>query len=235
MESIQDIIDLNTELKQKSVEERLKLSYEIYGDDLVVTSSFQSQSVPLLHLISKHIPDVPIVFLDTGFHFPETISFKDDLTERFGLNVIEVTNKMGHANFKEKHGKLYKKDPDQCCYINKVEPLERALSNYEAWITGIRGDQTNERKKADFAQKLDNGITKICPILDWTNDDVWTYVQIYELPEHPLLEKGYLSVGCAPCTQPSQDGDERAGRWKGKGKKECGLHTNLGNENNGKT
>lgn len=216
--------------QELTVEERLKWAYDQYGDDLVMTSSFQSQSVPLLHLISKHIPEVPIIFLDTGFHFPETICFKEDLTERFGLNVIDVTNKMGHNKFQQQYGNLYKSDPDQCCYINKVEPLDRALSDYEAWITGVRGDQTEERKNADFVQVLDNGITKICPILDWTNDDVWTYIQIYELPEHPLLEQGYLSVGCAPCTQPSEDGDPRSGRWKGKEKRECGLHNSLGTD-----
>lgn len=218
------------EFQEIAVGERLRWTLDEFGDDLVMTSSFQSQSVPLLHLISKHIPEVPIIFLNTGFHFPETISFKEELTERFGLNVIDVTNKMGHTSFKQKYGKLYKSDPDQCCYINKVEPLERALGNYEAWITGIRSDQTEERKKSDFVQKLDNGITKICPILDWSNHDIWTYVQVYELPEHPLLEEGYLSVGCAPCTQPSQDGDERSGRWKGEDKNECGLHGELGKD-----
>jgi len=223
-------IKKTSEFADLSVEDRLKFAYEKFGNDLVVTSSFQSQSVPLLHLISKHIPKVPVIFLDTGFHFPETIAFKDQLVKQFGLNVIEITNKMGHGTFKQEYGQLYKKDPDQCCYINKVEPLERALSDYKAWITGIRSDQTEQRKKADYIQQLDNGITKICPMLDWTNHDVWTYVHINELPEHPLLEKGYLSVGCAPCTQPSEDGDARSGRWKGQGKNECGLHNKLGKD-----
>lgn len=226
MESKVNKIDFD----KRSVEDRLRWAYEYFGEDLVVTSSFQSQSVPLLHLISKTIPEVEIIFLDTGFHFPETISFKEDLTQRFGLNVVDITNKMGHSSFMKQYGNLYKSDPDQCCYINKVEPLERTLSNYKAWITGIRSDQTEERKKADYIQKLDNGITKICPILDWTNHDVWTYVQIHELPQHPLLEKGYLSVGCAPCTQPSQDGNARSGRWSDSAKNECGLHNSLGQE-----
>jgi phosphoadenosine phosphosulfate reductase len=224
MESKVNQIDFN----KLSVEERLSWAYDYFGKDLVVSSSFQSQSVPLLHLISKTIPEVEIIFLDTGFHFPETISFKEDLTSRLGLNVIDVTNKMGHGTFKKQYGNLYKSDPDQCCYINKVEPLERVLSNYNAWITGIRSDQTEVRKRADFIQELDNGITKISPILDWTNHDVWTYVQIHELPQHPLLEQGYLSVGCAPCTQPSQNGDARSGRWNDSSKNECGLHNSLG-------
>lgn len=224
MESKVNQIDFD----ELSVEDRLRWACEYFGEDLVVTSSFQSQSVPLLHLISKNIPEVEIIFLDTGFHFPETISFKEDLTEQFGLNVIDVTNKMGHSSFKKQYGNLYKSDPDQCCYINKVEPLERALSNYKAWITGIRSDQTEQRERADYIQKLDNGITKICPILDWSNHDVWNYVQIHELPEHPLLEQGYLSVGCAPCTKPSQNGDARSGRWRDSAKNECGLHNSLG-------
>lgn len=216
-----------------SVKERLIWSYNEFRDKLAVTSSFQSQSVPLLHLISKYIPSVPILFLDTGFHFPETIAFKEKLTQRFNLNVIDITNKMGHGAFRQNYGKLYKTDPDQCCYINKVEPLDRALKDYKAWITGIRGDQTEERKNSSYIQKLNNGIVKICPILDWSNNDVWTYVQIHELPEHPLLEEGYLSVGCAPCTQPSQEGDARSGRWNNKNKTECGLHNSLGKSDNG--
>jgi len=222
------LVSKDTDFPKLTVKERLKWALERFGNDLVVTSSFQSQSVPLLHLISKHVPEVPIIFLDTGFHFPETISFKEKLTERFGLNVIDMTNKMGHKKFKQRHGELYKRDPDQCCYINKVEPLDRALNNYKAWVAGVRKDQTEQRKKADYIQELDNGITKICPILDWNNHDIWTYIQLNELPEHPLLEQGYLSVGCAPCTQPSEDGDPRSGRWQGKQKRECGLHNNLG-------
>lgn len=219
--------------QELSIEERLKWALGRFGDDLVVTSSFQSQSVPLLHLIAKHVPEVPIIFLDTGFHFPETISFKEELTERFGLNVVNVSNKMGHSNFKQQHGELYKKDPDQCCYINKVEPLDRALRKYGAWIAGVRGDQTEERRKSDYVKQLDNGITKICPILDWTNHDIWTYIQLYELPEHPLLEQGYLSIGCAPCTKPAKDGDPRSGRWQGQQKRECGLHNSLGKGEDG--
>lgn len=216
------------DFEQRPIKERLIWAHEHYGDDLVATSSFQSQSVPLLHLISRHIPSVPILFLDTGFHFPETIAFKERLTEQLSLNVFDVTSKMGHKKFKQKFGALHEEDPDLCCYINKVEPLERHLEKYEAWITGIRGNQTEERKETGFIQKLDNNITKICPIWDWTNHDLWTYNHLHGLPEHPLLEQGYLSVGCAPCTQPTTDGQTRSGRWPERNKTECGIHSSLG-------
>lgn len=217
-------IDFN----KSPVEERLVWAYQNYGDELVITSSFQTQSLPLLHLISKHIPKVPILFIDTGFHFPETIAFKEQLTELFSLNVIDITNKMGHEKFGREYGNLHETDPDLCCHINKVEPLERHLANYKAWLTGIRGQQTEARKKATFIQKMDNGTTKICPLWDWTNHDVWMYIHLNGLPEHPLFKEGYLSVGCAPCTQPAKNGEARSGRWAGKGKTECGIHSTLG-------
>lgn len=220
-----NINELSETLSNKSTIEVLLWAENKFGKELVVTSSFQTQSIPLLHLISEYIPKTQIVFLDTGFHFPETLSFRDRLIEEFGLNVKSITNKHGHQAFLSKFGQLYKKDPDLCCRLNKVEPLNRELRGYRAWITGIRRDQTQNRKNTPIIELQKNGIYKIAPIVQWTRHDVWTYIHRNNLPEHPLLAKGYLSVGCAPCTQPSYGGDERSGRWRGSQKTECGLHT----------
>ncbi len=194
---------------------------------LVMTSSFQTQSVALLHILSRARPEIPVIFLDTGYHFPETLAYRDDLVARFGLNVQDVRPATSQAEQGRQHGDaLYRRDPDLCCYINKVEPMQRALRDLDAWMTGIRRDQTAHRASAQPVELLADGRVKVNPLVAWTHKDLWTYINRHELPAHPLFSQGYLSVGCAPCTQPvGTDGDERAGRWNGSGKTECGLHT----------
>jgi phosphoadenosine phosphosulfate reductase len=219
----------NRKLRQWSAPERLEWSMQVFDRNaLVATSSFQTQSVPLLHLISRAAPELTIVFLDTGFHFPETLQFRDRLADEFDLEVRSVTNELGHEEFRRKHGALYRSDPDLCCYMNKVEPLERVLEPKQGWVTGIRRDQTEARRNADILQTSDkgDGTLKICPIVDWSADDVAEYRDTHDLPEHPLTSEGYTSIGCAPCTQcPGDDADdERAGRWADSDKTECGLH-----------
>ncbi|WP_251923643.1 phosphoadenylyl-sulfate reductase [Salinibacter ruber] len=216
-------------LEGASVETVLQWTWNTFGDDAAATSSFQSQSVPLLHLISQHVPDLPILFLDTGFHFPETLEFRDQLIEEFGLNVRSPEPRLGHDGFREKYGKLHQRDPNMCCYLNKVEPLEDAMKEYDAWVSGIRRDQTKNRAGTPVLQREEDGTLKVCPMVEWTSRDVWTYIDEHDLPKHPLLEEGYLSIGCAPCTQAPGEGDgERGGRWSGSDKTECGLHTDFG-------
>lgn len=199
---------------------------------LAMTSSFQTQSVALLHILSRVRPDVPVVFLDTGYHFPETLAYRDDLIARFGLTVRSVRSAVPQSEQIRQHGDaLYRRDPDLCCYINKVEPMRRALRDLDAWISGIRRDQTTNRASADPVELLPDGRVKVNPLVAWTHKDVWTYINRHDLPAHPLFSQGYLSVGCAPCTQPVAAGDdERAGRWAGADKTECGLHTDALNE-----
>lgn len=212
-------------LDSASAQEILQWAVKVFGDQVAATSSFQSQSVPLLHLISKTVPELPIIFLETGFHFPETLELRDQLTEELGLNVRSVKTQMGHDGFQEEYGALYKKNPDLCCHINKVKPLDRALSGFDAWISGIRRDQSPRRSDTPVVSKESEELVKICPMVEWTNEEVWDYVDEHGLPYHPLLEDGYLSIGCAPCTRPVEDGeDARTGRWSGKEKTECGLH-----------
>jgi phosphoadenosine phosphosulfate reductase len=188
---------------------------------IAATSSFQTQSVALLHLIGQVRPDLPVIFLDTGYHFPETLAYRDQLVERFGLTLRVVrADKTLPAE-----QALYRRDPDLCCYVNKVEPMQRALRDLDAWITGIRRDQTAQRASAMPLEVVADGRIKVNPLVGWTRQDLWSYIHRYDLPSHPLFSQGYLSIGCAPCTIPVTGGDERSGRWAGTDKTECGLHT----------
>ncbi|MCD4687396.1 MAG: phosphoadenylyl-sulfate reductase [Anaerolineae bacterium] len=198
-----------------------------YMPALAATSSFQTQSVALLHIISQVAPQTPVLFLDTGYHFPETLAYRDQLMTGFGLTLRVVRPAIDQAEQMQQHGDaLYRRDPDLCCHINKVEPLQRALRDLGAWISGIRRDQTANRATAEPIEVLPDGRVKINPLVAWTHKDLWRYINRHDLPAHPLFSQGYLSVGCAPCTQPVSAGqDERAGRWSGSGKTECGLHT----------
>ncbi|RMD62200.1 phosphoadenylyl-sulfate reductase [Candidatus Parcubacteria bacterium] len=204
----------------------LRWAWDTFAPEIVATSSFQTQSVPLLHLIAQTVPALPVLFVDTGFHFPETLIYRDRLEKELGLAVKVVKPKQEHSAFLRTYGELYRRDPDMCCYVNKVEPLQRALQGVQAWITGIRRDQTSDRKRLRIVTRLDSGVYKICPMANWSRRDIWRYISAHHLPEHPLIADGYLSIGCAPCTRPiTADEGEREGRWPGQSKSECGLHT----------
>lgn len=219
-----DLTAANAELEGATAHEIVAWAHATYGEKLVMTSSFQTQSVPLLHVVSRVAPEVPVLFLDTGFHFPETLAFRDRLAEQLGLEVRNLRTELGHDGFLKRHGELHRRDPDQCCFMNKVLPLRRALEGVPAWISGVRRDQTPTRAGTPVVGQED-GRVKIAPMARWTERDVWAYLSDHDLPEHPLLAQGYLSVGCAPCTRPVAQGeDARAGRWPGRAKTECGLH-----------
>ncbi len=221
----QKIDELNARLEDESAEYILEWTWNNFNPKVAATSSFQTQSVPLLHIISNTIPDLQILFLDTGFHFSETLSFRDRLIEDFSLNVTNLTARMGHDGFRQQYGNLYKNDPDLCCYINKVEPLQRAKEDLDAWISGIRRDQTENRSDTPVISKQNDGTFKICPMVNWTKSDIDNYISENGLPTHPLSDEGYVSIGCAPCTRPAEGTEnERAGRWAGLDKTECGIH-----------
>lgn len=223
-----DITALNSQFETARPEDILDWAWQTFGSAVAASSSFQSQSVPLLHMISRRIPALPIFFLDTGFHFPETLAFVEELTRTFGLNLRILKAEMGHDGFRRQHGSLYHTNPDLCCYINKVEPLNKATDGLRAWISGIRRDQTDARRETPILSQRPDGLYKICPIASWTRRDVWQYIHHHNLPHHPLFAKGYMSIGCEPCTRPTGDReDERAGRWAGHMKTECGLHLDI--------
>lgn len=212
--------ELNLRLAQQSAEERLEWAWAAFAPLIVASSSFQTQSLPLLHMVSKLVPDLEICFLDTGYHFPQTIAFRDRVAERLGLRLRVL-----RPGSTSKVADLYHSDPDQCCFINKVEPMERALRGQRAWVTGIRWDQTATRRQAGFCERRKDGLFKIAPLLDWTSDDIAQYVRTHDLPTHPLTLLGFASIGCAPCTRAvASDEDDRAGRWSQLQKTECGLH-----------
>lgn len=185
--------------------------------------------MPLLHLISRHAPHVPVHFLDTGFHFVETLQFRDLVAERLSLNVITVESPVPKIAQRTTSGMLlWASDTDRCCHLNKTLPMEPVLQAADVWITGVRRDQSNVRAAFEFETPGPHGVTRLHPMLDWTRRDIWRYVADFDLPRHPLELLGYESIGCAPCTQaPSLDPDERSGRWHGQRKTECGLHTEL--------
>lgn len=199
---------------------------------LAIATSFQSSGMVILHMMNDIRPGLPILFIDTGFHFEETLAFKDEVVERWDLDLVELRGEHGSAERQtEIYGpKLYERDPDRCCAINKVEPLQPALENYDGWISGLRRDQSPLRAQTPIveAQLLRSGseILKVHPLARWTKQDVARYVQRHDVPTHPLLEKGFASIGCWPCTRAIGNGEaERDGRWSGFGKTECGIHT----------
>lgn len=219
--------ELNKRLRERTPQEILHWAWSTFPNKVAASSSFQTQSVPLLHMIAETTPQLPVVFLDTGFHFPETLQFRNDLETRLGLNIQDVRPELNPQQLAAKHGKkLYERNPNLCCHLNKVEPMKQAVAGLRAWISGVRADQTPQRRKLDVVEVQENGLLKIHPMLNWTKKEVWGYMDEHQLPSHPLLEKGYVSVGCAPCTRPIFAGeDERAGRWSNLAKTECGLHT----------
>lgn len=199
---------------------------------LAVATSFQSSGLVILDIIRRLRPQVPVLFLETGFHFPETLVFRTRITREWGLNLVDVRGDHGSAEGQARtYGdRLYERDPDKCCFINKVEPLQRALEDYDGWISGIRRDQSPLRADTPIveAQMLPSGteVLKIHPLANWTKADVARYVSEREIPTHPLLERGFASIGCAPCTRAiAAWEDERAGRWNGFDKTECGIHS----------
>ncbi len=221
-----DVDHFNDRLDRWSPAEILKWAWETFEPKLVASSSFQTQSVPLLHIIARVCPELPVIFVDTGFHFLETLAFRDELQARYGLNIVVARPAVRKSQLLTKYGGgLYRRDPDLCCYINKIEPMQRMLSGMSAWVSGVRRDQTAHRGGLRVLEPQPTGLLKIHPMLNWTNREVWEYIERYRLPYHPLYPAGYLSVGCAPCTRPVSSGEEeRAGRWAGIAKTECGLH-----------
>jgi phosphoadenosine phosphosulfate reductase len=219
---------LNQQFSSSSPTDLVEWASREFGDQLALATSFGAESAVLLHLVTRVIPDVPVLFTNTGFHFKETLEHRDRLVQILHLNLRELKPDISTDEFLAKNGKLYERDPDACCDLNKIAPFEKGLRDYEAWITGVRRNQAQTRQALPYVQKDRETMVKICPLLDWNGKKLWEYAQKHGLPYHPLWEKGYLSIGCSPecCTRPVQAGeDPRAGRWAGKNKIECGIHT----------
>ena len=197
-----------------------------FGDVGVVTS-FGTESAVMLYLIAEVAPEAPVIFIDTGFHFEETLAYRDELVSHLGLQNVRT---VGLEPLSEKRSdparRLHRDDPDACCQLRKVKVLDHALRNYDGWISGQKRYQSHERSKIDRVEwDSARGKWKFNPLADWDTADLLSDQTQHKMPAHPLAAAGYLSVGCSPCTTPVLAGEEpRAGRWRQHGKLECGLH-----------
>ena len=193
-----------------------------------MVSSFGAESAALLHLVSRIDPSVPVLFLDTGKHFPETLAYRDELAERFGLNLVNLYPDLADLKARDETGLRWSYDPDGCCDIRKVRPLETALAGYDASFTGRKAFQSATRTnlpRFEIDTSDAQGRLKINPLIDWDADRIAGYFEEHDLPRHPLVERGFPSIGCSPCTRQVAEGeDPRAGRWSGWDKVECGIH-----------
>ncbi len=205
------------------------LEHALKDDDLgkvALVSSFGAESVVLLHLISVIAPETPVLFIDTRMLFPETLDYQRQVAEQLHLcDIRTIRAAQPRVAFEDPDGTLHQFNPDACCEIRKVEPLERALSGFDGWITGRKRYQGNGRETVDFFEAEGETRIKVNPLAHWGREDIQDYMINNRLPRHPLVAQGFRSIGCAPCTSPVKEGeDDRAGRWRGKGKVECGIH-----------
>ncbi len=208
------------------VKEKME-GYLTAGKKIFITSSFQTHSIPMLHIFSVLAPKIPVYFLNTGFHFPETYSFKKQIEDLLHIKVVSLESQISKINQRTSTGKFYYAfNPDYCCHLNKILPLEPILAAHDIWITGVRGDQNANRKSMGMEASGAFDTLRFHPMINWTAKMIHQYRKDFNLPEHPLEKEGYLSVGCEPCTEKYLDGS-RDGRWGGMKKNECGLHIEL--------
>jgi len=193
-----------------------------------ITSSFQAEDMVVLHMVRQIDPRIPVIFLETGYHFPETITYRDRMVSEWNLNLINVGAELTVVQQEAQFGILHQTAPDRCCAIRKVEPLFRALGEYEIWVTGLRRQQSKSRANLQpgesFTLPSGHTLAKLNPLAEWTTREVWRYASIQGISLLPLYQQGYTSIGCAPCTSlPFDPSDPRSGRWSGR-KLECGIH-----------
>ncbi|MGB9604349.1 MAG: phosphoadenylyl-sulfate reductase [Bryobacteraceae bacterium] len=195
----------------------------------VLTCSFQLEDMVVLHMVLPLAPRIPVIFLDTGYHFPEVYAYRDAMARAWNINLVNVEPSLSVAEQEAQFGVLYRTEPDRCCRLRKVEPLMRALEPFDLWLTGLRREQSPSRANLQIeeTQRLPSGktIRKINPLAEWTWTDVTAYALAHDISPLPLYQQGYTSIGCAPCTTLPQDpSNPRSGRWGGR-KLECGIHT----------
>jgi phosphoadenosine phosphosulfate reductase len=217
-------LDAASNLEDASAEEVVRWAADTFGERFVVTASM-SDGV-LSHVAGRAVPGITVLFLDTGYHFAETIGTRDAIAATYPVNVETVTHPLRVPEHEAEYGRLYEIDPDLCCAIRKIWPLDRALRPYDAWASGVR--------RAELASRADTPVVgwdakrrkvKVNPLATWTDDQVAGYVAEHDILVNPLRQLGYASIGCAPCTRPVDAGaDARSGRWAGLAKAECGIH-----------
>jgi phosphoadenosine phosphosulfate reductase len=206
----------------------LRWAWERYSDKLTMATAFGPEGMVIIHLLAEVAPRTSVFNLDTGYQFSETLALRDRVAERYGIHVEWKRPESTVAEYESRHGgPLYVSNPDQCCFDRKVKVLREAIRGKEAWLSAIRRDQSPDRARAAIVgwdRKF--GLVKINPLANWTKQQVWKMITDHDIPYNPLHDQGYTSIGCWPCTRAVVFGeDERAGRWSGTGKVECGLHT----------
>lgn len=223
------IAALNTQTRHHGAVDVLALAMQKI-DRLTLVSSFGAESVILLHLVSVVNRDLPVLFIDTGMLFPETLAYQQDLTERLHLRAVRTVRAADLAD--DADGTLHQRDTNACCTLRKTLPLNMALRGFDGWITGRKRFQNGQRAALEFFEPDGPNRIKVNPLARWAPQDVRDYMEENRLPRHPLVARGYPSIGCAPCTSPVAPGeDPRSGRWRGQAKTECGIHFGA----NGKT
>ena len=216
---------LDAELRHAHPMTILRAAYDALGDQVALVSSFGAESAVLLHMVSQLNPQTPVLFLDTGMLFGQTLDYRQQLAARLGLtDVRDLRPRFEDLAVGDPNAELWKTDTDACCHIRKVLPLDRALAGFGGWITGRKRFQGGDRLRLRVVERADGQI-KFNPLANWTKEQIEAYAAEHDLPPHPLVAFGYPSIGCWPCTQPVEEGqDERAGRWAGQDKTECGIH-----------
>ncbi|WP_124391257.1 phosphoadenylyl-sulfate reductase [Rhodococcus wratislaviensis] len=212
-------------LEGASARELLQWTEDTFGSDYIVASNMQDGV--LVHLAAQIHPGVDVLFLDTGYHFAETIGTRDAVEQVYGVNVINARAEASVAEQDAAEGKdLFAREPNRCCALRKVAPLKKTLAGYKAWVTGIRRVEAPTRANAPLISFDDAfGLVKINPIAAWSDEDMQSYIDEHSILVNPLVDEGYPSIGCAPCTsKPAPGSDPRSGRWAGQAKTECGLH-----------
>ena len=212
----------------REAQELIALELAAINGDVVVTNSFQAEDMVVLDIVRRILPRVPVVFLDTGYHFAEVYEYRDRMAREWNLNLVSLQPDQSVAEQESQFGILNQTDPGRCCGIRKVKPLFRSLEGYALWFTGLRREQAKSRaalkEVEDFTLPTGTIIRKISPLTEWSAKDVWTYAQENDIPLLSLYDKGYTSIGCEPCTSlPLDPNDPRSGRWGGQ-KQECGIH-----------
>jgi phosphoadenosine phosphosulfate reductase len=226
---VDELATANRVLEGATPQEILRQAVRDYYPRLLMATAFGAEGCCVIHMLAEIEPRVTFINLETGYQFAETLELRERIRNRYGISVEYVEPELSVAEYEAEHGgPLYGLRPDQCCHDRKILPLRRALERYQpkAWISAIRKDQTTDRSVADVIQwDAKFSLVKVNPLLNWTKKDVWSFIVKHDVPYNPLHDRGYPSIGCWPCTRAVAPGEsDRAGRWAGKVKKECGLH-----------
>ncbi|MFN3522720.1 MAG: phosphoadenylyl-sulfate reductase [Phenylobacterium sp.] len=225
LERLSPAARLDAELRHAHPATVLEAAVETFGDKLALVSSFGAESAVLLHLAAQVKPDIPVLFLDTGMLFGQTLDYRKQLAARLGLTgVRDLRPAYQDLAVADPQAKLWQTDTDACCHVRKVLPLDRALEEFDAWITGRKRFHGGDRLSLPVVEQAGEQV-KFNPLANWGKAELDDYAARHELPAHPLVAQGFPSIGCWPCTQPVEEGEDvRAGRWKGSEKTECGIH-----------